>query len=424
MTNMMIQRTIDYMRKNFAKIRYTFKEIPRVSIKQPYGIYVNVPFCHQLCDFCPFYKELYSKSIVDRYIAAIKKEISKSSIYGTPNWIYYGGGTPNTLTIEQLEQIVDALKSKITIKNMGIEALPSLLTKEYIQDLKRIGFSKLSIGIETLQPEVLKSVHRTQKHYDNIPELLKFAQELGLFTNVDMLIGLTDQSAEGFLKDIKTLCEIQPSQVTIYPYMAIRGLVSNSEMQDEVMFEVIEESWKILKLNGYDRRGPWTFTKHVDLYDSSRDELVEDYVGFGPAAFSGYGGYRMVNPPVGLYLNNWNPNETQINPLALISINDPESIEWRKLARMIGDLELDPKFNFSRTVKIVIIMLRFGGFIRKNKLTDKGLLLSHHLMKNVVENLPFPLQNPNVITNYTEYQAAQSKIVRKNQEIVKNKKSM
>ncbi len=233
MTNMMIQRTIDYMRKNFDKIRYTFEEIPKISVRQPYGIYINVPFCHQLCDFCPFYKELYSKSVVDKYIDAIVNEITKSSIYGTPNWIYYGGGTPNALTIVQLEQIVDALKSKITLKNMGIEALPSLLTKEYIENLKRIGFSKLSVGIETLQPDVLKSVHRTPKHYDYLPELLKFAQSLGLFTNVDMLIGLTDQSAEGFLKDIKTLCEIQPSQVTIYPYMAIRGLVSTSKMPDE-----------------------------------------------------------------------------------------------------------------------------------------------------------------------------------------------
>ncbi len=169
------------------------------------------------------------------------------------------------------------------------------------------------------------------------------------------------------------------------------------------MFKVIEESWQILKVNGYDRRGPWTFTKHTDLYDSSRDELVEDYVGFGPAAFSGYGGYRMVNPPVGLYLNYWNPDSSNINPHALISVNDPESIEWRKLARMIGDLVIDPNYEFSRTVKVVISMLKLGGYIRKNKLTDKGLLLSHHLMKNVVENLPFPLQNPKVITNYPKY---------------------
>jgi coproporphyrinogen III oxidase-like Fe-S oxidoreductase len=409
MTKLMIQRTIEYMRKNFQKIRYTFQEIPNETVRMPYGIYVNVPFCHQFCEFCPFYKELYSKTIVERYIDAIVNEISNNSIYGTPNWIYFGGGTPNILQINQLEQIVNALKAKISIKNMGIEALPSLLTEEYIGDLKRIGFSKLSVGIETLNPDVLNSVHRTQKHYEDLPELLNFAQNQKMFTNVDMLIGLEEQTEEGFLKDIKTLCEIHPSQVTIYPYMAIRGLVANSNMPDEKMFQIIEKSWHILQKNGYVRRGPWTFTDHVDLYDSSRDELVEDYVGFGPAAFSGYGGYRIVNPPVGAYLQYWEPLTHNENPKALISVNDPESVEWRLLARMIGDLQINTTVEFSRIVRFVISALKLTGYVRNNKLTKKGILLAHHLTKNVVENLPFPLQNPAVITNFAEYESVISK---------------
>jgi coproporphyrinogen III oxidase-like Fe-S oxidoreductase len=402
MPKMMIERTKYYMQKNFEKIRYKFEEIPKLKLKQPFGIYINVPFCYQLCDFCPFYKEKFSKIIVEQYITALENEISKSPIFGTPNWIYYGGGTPNTLTIKQLEQIITTLKSKITINNMGIEALPSLLTREYIKGLKRIGFSKLSVGIETLQLEVLRAVNRNQGNYEKIPELLKYANELGFFTNVDMLIGLERQSEEDFLGDIRKLCEIEPSQVTIYPYMSIRGLVSDSIIPEEIVFKIIEKSWKILKTKGYERRGPWTFTKHIDLYDSSRDELVEDYVGFGAGAFSGYGGYRIVNPKVDLYLNYWSPDSAK-SAYGLVSENDPESIEWRKLARMIGDLEIDPNYSFSKTVNFVITLLKFGGYIRKNKLTKKGILLAHYLTKNVVENLPFPLQNPAVITNYKEY---------------------
>ena len=400
---MTINRTIYFMRKNFEKISYTFQEIPKVSIEIPYGIYINVPFCHQFCAFCPFYKEIYSKSTVEHYLDAIINEITASTIKEKPNWIYFGGGTPNILHIAQLERIVNALDSKIQIHNMGIEALPSLLTKEYITELKRIGFTKLSIGIETLQEDVLKSVGRIQTHYENIPELLRFAQSLGIFTNVDMLIGLENQTAEGFLKDISALSEINPSQVTIYPYMAIRGLVSHSKMPDEKQFRIIEKSWIDLQSHGYTRRGPWTFTNLTDLYDSSRDELVEDYIGFGPAAFSGYGGYRIVNPPVGLYLNYWNPLTNRKSPHGLVSLNDPESIEWRRLARMIGDLEIDPNHNFPKIIRMVISILKVTGFIRKNRLTKKGITLAHYLTKNVVENLPFPLQNPSVITNYEEY---------------------
>ncbi len=410
MVKLMIQQTVDYMRKNFEKIRYTFQEIPTESVTSPFGVYVNVPFCQQLCEFCPFYKELYSRSQVEKYIDAIVNEIQYSRMHGTPNWIYFGGGTPNILTISQLERIVDALKSKITINNMGLEALPSILTQEYISELRRIGFTKLSLGIETLQPIVLKSVGRNQGKYNEIPELLHYAQSLGIFTNVDMLIGLKDQMEGGFLKDIQNISHIHPSQVTIYPYMAIRGLVSNSSMPDEQQFRIIEDSWKILEKNEYSRRGPWTFTSTADLYDSSRDELVENYIGFGPAAFSGYGGNRYVNPPVDLYLSYWGSEEKYAQPYALVSKNDPESIEWRKLARMIGDMEIDPNYPFSKTVKLVISLLKIGGYIRKNKLTRKGMLLSHYLMKNVVENLPFPLQNPAVISNNAEFVAAQVKV--------------
>jgi hypothetical protein len=70
---------------------------------------------------------------------------------------------------------------------------------------------------------------------------------------------------------------------------------------------------------------------------------------------------------------------------------------------MIGDLELNPDYITSRPVEFVIKILRLTGYIRGNKLTKKGILLSHYLMKNVVENLPFPLQNPSVIINNSEY---------------------
>ena len=226
-----------------------------------------------------------------------------------------------------------------------------------------------------------------------------------MFTNVDMLIGLNHQKEGGFLDDITRLCKIHPSQITIYPYMAIRGLVANSHMPDERQFGIIEKSWNIISKERYTRRGPWTFTNTTDLYDSSRDELVEDYIGFGPAAFSGYGGYRYVNPPVDLYLHYWEPTNEPFQPCALVSVNDPESIEWRRLARMIGDLHIDPTYNFSKTVNIVLSVLKFTGYIRKNNLTKKGMNLAHHLMKKVVENLPFPLQNPAVILNYSEYKS-------------------
>ena len=114
------------VKRRLGKIAYCFTGFPALSCSGDYGIYVNIPFCHSRCTFCPFYKELYREDLKNRYVAALAEEIKTAEISGTPWFVYFGGGTPNVLSPEDLSAIVGALREKITIRDMGIELSPAL----------------------------------------------------------------------------------------------------------------------------------------------------------------------------------------------------------------------------------------------------------------------------------------------------------
>ena len=137
------------MSRSFKKTIYRFRELKPISFKGNFGVYLHVPFCYSKCSFCPFYKEIYNANLKKLYLETLQKEIKDTDITGTAKWVYFGGGTPNTLSLRELSDIVSLLTSKVTVEGMGIELLPGLLTSDYLNGLKEIGFTKVSVGIES-----------------------------------------------------------------------------------------------------------------------------------------------------------------------------------------------------------------------------------------------------------------------------------
>ena len=180
------------MTKSFKKTRYEFTNVPRTTFTKDIGVYIHVPFCFTKCSFCPFYKELYNDELKGMYVDSISKEISSTEFQGNTKWVYFGGGTPNTLTINDLTKITTTLRNKVKITNMGIELLPSLLTKDYLDGLYSIGFSKISIGIETFTKETHKEIKRKGSDYDHISEysdLFTFELNSRNQNNIDVCMG-------------------------------------------------------------------------------------------------------------------------------------------------------------------------------------------------------------------------------------------
>jgi oxygen-independent coproporphyrinogen-3 oxidase len=391
---MITERSKKMMVKSFEKTIYRLEEAPVPAFKENYGIYIHVPFCETKCAFCPFYKEFYSEDQKKLYLEALIHEIEQKDISGEPFWIYFGGGTPNTLQIEELSRIIDTLKGKITLPDIGIEILPKLASQTYFKELKNLGFTKISLGIESLKEAVLQKNNREHTQPDRIFELIRYARDLGFWINVDMMVGLPNQSPEAFLEDIQMVSEFGPSQITTYPYMIIRNVKAKASLPNREQFELIEQAGKLLASNDYQRQGIWIFAKGNNVYDSSRDELITDYAGFGPGAFSTYGNWKVVNPKLETYLNN-HENKTH---LSFVAPKSKGTDHWREFARMLYDVKCAPdKEKFPFYLNTYIRTLELFGFARKGDLTEKGIFFAHEITKTVVESLPFPLQNDCVV---------------------------
>ncbi len=404
--------------KSFSKIRFTFTDIEWKEISADHvGIYIHVPFCEQLCSFCPFHKVVYRPELKSLYLQAIEKEIHRRGVSGQVEWVYIGGGTPNLLAPHEIGQILGALRKHVDLTNIGMEGNPLQFTPEYLQQIRELGVEKLSTGVESLKPDTLKLVNRAKADETHIQSVVDFARDLGFTVNVDLMIGLPKQSSEDFLYDVDRVGTINPQQITIYPFMDIPGVRVTPEMNSRSMFNHIEQAGEILERYRYFRENVWVFSKTKHIYDSARDELVIDYLGFGAAAFSKVGGLQMVNPPFALYLDMLQNDKA----LAFQTTVDETSEDWRKFAHQLYNLRLDPKIihELPKSIKFVLSLLKLTGNVKGTQVTPKGRFFVHDLTKTVVESLPFPVNNPSAIMNYEEYEklliSAQALLLKKEQ---------
>ena len=391
------------MTRTFRKTTYHYGETPRPTFTDHFGVYIHVPFCYRKCTFCPFYKEMYDPILKDRYVVALITEIKRTTIEGKSNWVYFGGGTPNTLSIEELKQILDTLRDKIELSQVGIELLPALVTEEYLEGLHAIGFRKISIGIETFHEASITKTDRKGTTASHISNIITYAQSLGLHVAVDLMIGLPEQTEETFRDDIEKIVEMHPNQITIYPYMIIRNVKAVPSFSTKEQFVLIENAAKALVANGYERKSVWIFVlpqiKNQDVYDSAKDELVSDYCGFGPASFSTYGAYKAVKPELSVWLDCIEKGKDH----SFVAPKTKSTDDWRRFANRIYDLKLDSSYKFPFYIRFFDTLLRLTGYHRDGHLTEKGRHFSHEITKAVVESLPFPIQDPSCVENYGEY---------------------
>lgn len=389
--------------KSFSQIKFTYSDVDWSNIHTDHvGIYIHVPFCQQLCAFCPFHKVLYREELKKAYLKAIVKEIQMRGVEGKVEWVYIGGGTPNLLEPKEIGIILGALQEHVELTNIGMEGNPLQFTSSYLRKIRELGVEKISMGVESLKPDTLQVVNRAKADEAYIQSIVDLAKKLGLMVNVDLMVGLPEQRDEDFLYDIERVGLVNPQQITTYPFMEIPGVRVTPEMTSEKMFALIEEAGEILKQQEYNRETIWVFSKTKKIYDSARDELVIDYLGFGAAAFSKVNEYQIVNPPLELYLNMLQNGQ----PAAFQTMVDKKSEDWRKFAHELYNLYLEKQVmkRMPRSIKFVLALLKLAGYIRGDQVTKKGRFFVHDLTKTVVESLPFPVSNPAAIKNFEEYE--------------------
>ena len=181
------------------------------------SLYIHIPFCEHICDYCDFTKVQYFSLFARSYIKELKKELDSYNIPKDLETIYIGGGTPTALEddlfLELLEMVDSYTKS---VKEYTIEANPESLTLKKLQMMKSHGVNRLSIGVETTNDEILRNINRHHT-FEDVKKAILTAKEVGFDNlNVDLILGLPGCSLEQTKTDLDNLMSLEVEHISCY----------------------------------------------------------------------------------------------------------------------------------------------------------------------------------------------------------------
>lgn len=277
------------------------------------GLYVHIPFCKQKCMYCDFPAYQNLQDYYETYVYALVQEIDlwvsehPESKERSIDTIYFGGGTPTELSIQQLQMIIDKIKSTFTIDencHMTIESNPGEVDLQYLTKLVKLGFNRISFGVQTFDDKALTMLHRSHDGEKAIQAVYD-AKEAG-FTdiNIDLIYGLPRQTLEDIQHNLNIVKDLPINHISTYGlqvevgtylyHLVQKNLISiPSESIDESMYDTMMAGLKEL---GFERYEISNFAKGNSY---SRHNLKYwhyiDYLGFGAGAHSFYDGIRRSN---------------------------------------------------------------------------------------------------------------------------------
>jgi coproporphyrinogen III oxidase-like Fe-S oxidoreductase len=291
------------------------------------------------------------------------------------------------------------------------------LTEAYLDGLRRMGFSKISMGIESFSADALKKTGRKNEPSTFISDLVGHARSIGLWTSLDFMIGLPGQTELSLASAVAEIERIAPDQVALYPIVQVKGkrVPFTPAFSSMTQFEHIERINARLAARGYCRRTAWILSRenNGEVYDSSGNELAIEYIGFGAGAYSAYGTARMMNPEIPAYLQSMADGKR----MGFVSTGSGSNKHMRALSKMIYDLDIAASVRLPWHLRTFAACLNLCGYSTKGRFTKKGRYLSHQISKTAMESLPFPIQYPGCVKNLEAYEAYKSRCAMRNKDV-------
>jgi len=196
------------------------------SRRLPLSLYVHVPFCASLCYYCACNKIItkhHDKALT--YLDYLEREVALHVHHmGTGHAVsqlHLGGGSPTFLNDQDLERLLAMLRESFNVVPGGetsIEIDPRTVTRARLQHVHRLGFNRLSFGVQDFEPAVQVAVHRIQPAWQ-VFDLVAASREIGFESvNVDLIYGLPRQSQETFARTLQQVCQLRPDRIALYAY--------------------------------------------------------------------------------------------------------------------------------------------------------------------------------------------------------------
>lgn len=359
------------------------------------GIYIHIPFCKQKCYYCDFVSYANKECFTEKYIESLISEIESFQNDEVVDTIYIGGGTPSYINEKYIEKIINVIRKKFNViedAEITIEINPGTITKEKLELYKEIGINRLSIGMQSVNNNLLKKIGRIHT-FDEFDESYNLARNIGFKNiNIDLIIGLPKQNMKDIENTIYVIKRLNPEHVSVYSLILEEGTVLEklvNEKKEKLPEEEIERKmyWKVkneLEKIGY---------KHYEISNYAKPGFEskhnlncweqKEYIGFGVAAHSYYKNKRYSNiEDLDKYIENFDSKiiyeiqtkEEKQKEYMLLGLRKIDGVSMEKFTNIFSKDALDIfKENFEKLQKYGLIDINKDNI----KLSDKGIDLAN-----------------------------------------------
>ncbi|MDZ8050981.1 MAG: radical SAM family heme chaperone HemW [Aulosira sp. ZfuVER01] len=282
----------------------------------PSSAYVHIPFCRRRCFYCDFPISVVGDRLrgetsgtISQYVELLTQEISTTPIFGQPlKTIFFGGGTPSLLSIEQLQQILEALERRFGIvpgAEISMEMDPGTFDLAHIAGYRSLGVNRVSLGVQAFQEELLKVAGRSHSIADILASVeLVRKVEIPEFS-LDLISGLPHQSLDRWQDSLTKAVGLSPTHISIYDLTIEPGTAFGRYYKpgdrplptDETTVKMYQMAQQVLTGEGYEHyeisnyAQPGHQCQHNRVYWENRS-----YYGFGMGAASYVQGKRFTRP--------------------------------------------------------------------------------------------------------------------------------
>jgi len=370
------------------------------------GLYVHLPFCIRKCAYCDFYSGNFYE-YADRYIDALLKEANRyAKEYKNLkiSTLYFGGGTPSSLSSEQLFRLISGLFRVFDFSDnaeITLEANPATLDEEKLSVLQKNDVNRLSIGAQSCQEKELSVLGRLHGYEDFLET---YALACRYFDNIslDMMFGLPEQTVEGFRDSLEKIVRLSPQHISLYALKIEEGtrfyekrnslsLPSEDDVSDMYLLAndyLTQMGYLQYEISNYAKQG--SLSKHNLAYWQGKE-----YIGLGAAAHSYFDGVRYANSPdISAYITAMErdklPPKSELTVLSdaerlteriMLSLRLTEGLDCDKLLR---EFHYDIR---SKNEKFLHTCIQEGYMIfsdHKLSFTPKGFLVSNSILSELI----------------------------------------
>ncbi len=374
-----------------------------IKMKKSLGIYVHIPFCVskcKYCDFCSFAGK--GEKDVSAYTGELCHRIERAE--GVEGYevdtVYFGGGTPSLMSARELENVLVAISSRFSLSadsELTLECNPATADRQYFADVRSLGINRLSIGLQSALDSELKLLGRIHTASDFV-KTYNDARAAG-FDNIsaDLMYGIPDQTLKSFAYSIDALTKLSPEHISAYGLTVEKGTYFHKH-KDELALADGDGQYEMymllsdrLRSNGYRKYEISNFSREgKESRHNLRYWRCGEYLGFGVAAHSYFGGRRFGNSrDIRAFLGGKDIVEENV-----FIDTDELRAEYVMLGlRLASGIDAyEYKEHFGRelptdapTVKRYVSagFMRFDG--GKLRFTDKGFFVSNAIISDILE---------------------------------------